>query len=181
VTSGRDWFDNDALFLEQLAEGHRWAEHAAERLRSAGIAVQVTPMEVRAHIDDRADFADEWDMSVGSRAPCRLDVKSRNLAFTSIDDYPFETALVDTVAGWEAKERHPHAIILVSQKTEALVVIPVSTRGSWTRARRFDRVRGIEDVFYEVDRRELRPIDDLVTWLRRREHGRHAYDSPAAG
>src|SRR4051812_2578042 len=110
-----DWFENDALFVAQLAEGHRWARWTADQLQAAGLCVQVTPMQIRADIAERHKFSDEWDVSVGARSPCRVDVKSRNLVFTGREDYPFSTALVDTVSGWRAKTTPPHAIVLVSQ------------------------------------------------------------------
>lgn len=166
-----NWFQNDALFFEQLQAGHHYATTVAARLTDAGLAVGVTPMEIRANIADRARFVDEHDLTVGAADPCRIDVKSRDLAFSSSDDYPYPTAIVDTVAGWNQKTHKPRAIVLVSQTTEAMIV--VSARDAphqWTVERRHDRVRKIHDQFYMVTRDRLRTFDELVHWLREREH-----------
>lgn len=169
-----DWFADTELFVSQLREGHEFAELVAERLRGRGIAARVTPMEIRSDIDDRHRFADEHDLTVGRHRDIRIDVKSRNLAFTDAADYPYPTALVDTVSGWEAKTYKPAAIVLVSQITRAMVVVPRSTEGSWTIRRRSDRVRRIDDRFLEVSTALLRPFDELVRWIER-------VDVPASG
>ena len=164
-----DWFHNDKLFLAELATGHRYAVLVADRLRERGLHVVETPMEVRDGIADRVRFTDEHDLTVGLKRPCRIDVKSRELRFTRPGDYPYETALVDTVAGWEAKENHPKAIVLVSQITEAMLVISPRTQARWEKVRRFDRKRRITDTFYEVSYGHLRTFDELVEYLHARE------------
>jgi hypothetical protein len=164
-----DWFENDALFFRELQTGHEFACLVAERLGRHGLHVEVTPMEVRNDIADRGRFSDEHDLTVGVRAPCRIDVKSRELSFRSASDYPYSTAFVDTTSGWGAKAHRPHAIVLVSQRTKAMLVISVRDSASWKREWRYDNKRGISDWFWMVDAARLRPFDDLVTYLVRRE------------
>src|SRR5689334_18766566 len=125
-----DWFSNDELFRRELSVGHQYAELVAARLREEGLHVVVTPMEVRADIDDRHRFANEFDLLVGERAPCIIDVKSRDLAFSG-DDYPYPSAFVDTVGGWNAKATKPMAIVLVSQRTQAMRVVSVRRQPQW--------------------------------------------------
>jgi hypothetical protein len=44
-----------------------------------------------------------------------------------------------------------------------MVVIPASTEPEWVRRRRYDRVRGIEDEFYEVPRERLVAFRELTS------------------
>lgn len=164
-----DWFDNDELFEAELRRGHRWAEYVATALRGQGLVVDVTPLELRGDIQDRRRFEDEHDLTVGTRRPVRIDVKSRGIEFTTVDDYPYGTALVDTAGGWNAKSNKPAAIVLVSQVTGGMVVVPRSTECTWGTRRRWDRHRRIDDVFLEVQTKRLRPFGDLVAWLLSRE------------
>lgn len=164
-----DWFDNDDYFVEQLEVGHAHAEYVAARLREHGLTVDVTPMEIRTDIDDRHRFRDEHDLTVGTRRPCRIDVKSRDLRFTGIHDYRYETAFVDTVSGWNAKATPPMAIVLISQFTRAMLVVSVKDRESWVAEKRFDRKRRIEDAYYMVATSRLRPFEELVAYLQKRE------------
>ena len=167
-----DWFANDRLFRQELEAGHRWAGLVAARLVEAGLDVHLTPMEWRETVEDRHRFADERDIEVRlEEATFTIEAKSRRLAFG--DDpvsYPYNTALVDTVTGWDQKVVKPKAVVLVSQQTSSMLVVPVrSTRGQWTVKRTRDRIRGIEDRWYECRSSALLPFGDLVRWLQERQ------------
>jgi hypothetical protein len=162
-----DWFENDELFRELLETGHAFAVKVAEALLSEGLAVTVTPMEWRETIEDRHEFADECDLVVGRSRQQVVDVKSRKLRFSGPADFPYRTAFVDTVSGWNAKTRKPIAIVLVSQRIPGgMAVIPRSTEPQWTQEIKYDRTREIEDRYYMIEKSLLRPIGDLVAYLR---------------
>lgn len=163
-----DWFSNDELFLRELAVGHRHAELVAAALRQEGLAVTVTPMEIREDVCDRERFSDEFDLLVGQRAPCVIDVKSRDLAFGA-SGYPYPSAFVDTVSGWNAKVTKPMAIVLISQQTREMQVVSVRRQAAWWIESRFDRRRQIDESFYMERADQLRPFAELVAWLRARE------------
>lgn len=167
-----DWFDNDALFRRELEAGHRWASMVTARLNEEGIPAELTPLTWREDIKDRHDFAAETDITIPtSTGMIQIESKSRNLHFT--DDphsYPYNTAFVDTVSGWDKKPEKPYAVVLTSQKTTQMLVIPSrqSPRGSWTIKDGYDRVRNISDQWYEVPRSTLRSFQALVESLRER-------------
>jgi hypothetical protein len=161
------WLDNDALFFAQVGIGHRHALHVGTMILAEGLPVQVTKPTLRESVADRAQYLDELDVLVGSRSPVTLEIKSRNLRFTSPADYPFNTAFVDTVSGWNAKPAKPAAVVLVSQITLAALVISVKhTRDSWTTRRGHDGVRNIDDTWYMVPKSGLAPFTTLLKWLK---------------
>ena len=164
-----NWLENDALFRHHLEHGHRMAELVAGAIREHGIAVQVTPLRWREHVSERGAFADEHDLTVGTRCPCRVDVKSQSRAFTSPADWPFPRAFVDTVAGWDAKTHKPSAVVLVSDVTGAALVVPGSSRELWERHTAYDSVRGFTETFYALPPSHLRSFVQFVDWLRQRE------------
>jgi hypothetical protein len=130
-----DWFSNDELFAEELHRGHIWARSVASRLREEGLTVEQPEMRWRDSIDDRGRFASEEDLVVPlPEERFLIECKSRNLHFS--DDprsYPFPTAFVDTVSGWDQKRLKPHAVVLVSQHTDSMLAIAVrETRDAWT-------------------------------------------------
>lgn len=165
------WLQNDGLFKEQLAIGHRWAEHVVSILTAAGLDAEATPMSVRATVEDRGQYAQELDIVVEG---IRVECKSRKLRFTdSPSSYPYRTAFLDTVSGWDAKETKPTAVVLVSQLTGACLVIPVRTsRDSWTTRAIHDRVRNIDERCYECPRELLLPMATFVDWLAKRSPSR---------
>jgi hypothetical protein len=170
-----DWFANDALFFEQLEEGHLWALRVGWRLLAEGFPVQVTKPTRRQTIADRGDYADELDIRVGRSDPLILEVKSRALVFTEDPaSYPYATAFVDTAKGWKAKWHKPVAVVLVSQRTGSMLVIPVrTTQESWGIEKHTDHVRGFHERFYTVEKRWLQSFDALIGWLRRVLAERH--------
>lgn len=165
----KDWLDDEAKFVDQLRTGYRYAEIVAECLREHLLQVEVTPMEVRDHVDERHRFSDEIDLCVG-HARRLVDVKSRNLEFTGPRDFPYETALVDTVSSWQKKAHKPCAIVLISQRTKGLAVVRASTRTDWKQVERFDKEREIRDLFFEVPRELLATFDEFAEWLKAHDH-----------
>ena len=157
------------LFIKQLSIGHKWAKHVAERLNDQGVMCEVTEMEIRRDLSDRAKFADEKDI-VFNNMPGYLDVKSNTLKFS--DDphsFPYYKAFVDTKYGWDRKAEKPLAIVLVSQFTGDMLVIPTSTEKTWEPVDKYDRVRQINDTFLQIKKTNLRRFSDLVEWLIRRQ------------
>jgi hypothetical protein len=161
-----DWYDNEALFVSQLRTGHAFAEYVAAQIRRHGLFARVTPIAIRNDIADRHRLADEHDLTIGRHREVRIDVKSRNLRFSNVADYSYPTAFVDSVSGWTAKSTKPSAIVVVSQVTGAMLVVPRSTESLWIVRRRTDRLRCIDDEFFEVPTSLLRPFGEFVQWLK---------------
>ena len=162
-----DWFENDDLFFAELAKGHQCAAEVCRRLKILGIDAMVPPRSKRIHVDDRDLYDDETDIIIHGTPPYSIEVKSRDLAFDCAHDYPYDTAFVDTVSGWNQKQPKPIAIVLVSQVTLSMVVIKGSTRPTWTIKKSFDNVRQISDNFYMVHKEQLVGFWTLVSWLKK--------------
>lgn len=174
-----DWFHNDDLFFSQLARGHEFAAHVGQLLTDEGLYVVVPEMNadrrprrtadspVDGDYRDEAYFkTSEKDMWVEGLS---VEVKSRDLRFTSPRDYKYSTAFVDTVAGWEAKAEKPVAVVLISQVTRRPVVVSVRNwETEWTIRTVFDRKRQISVTNYEVAREKLKTWEQFVTWLKGR-------------
>jgi hypothetical protein len=166
-----DWFDNDELFRKELEAGHKWAALVTTRLNDAGIPAQLTPLAWRESIDDRHDFANETDITVQTpNGILQLESKSRALHFTEDPaSYPYPTAFVDTVSGWDKKTVKPFAVILTSQKTQQMLVVPSQSKTLWwLTTSAYDRVRHIQDVWYEVPCYSLLPFQALVDAINNR-------------
>lgn len=156
---------SNELFRSEAINGHKYARYVAERLQKCQIDCVVPDLTFADTKDDIANYRNEQDVILTSRTGC-IEVKSRRLIFRNDPaSYPHRTAFVDTVSGWDSKDPKPLAVVLVSQQTRGLLVIPVSTQDSWTKVRSFDRVRSINETWYQVDRNFLRTFNELVEWL----------------
>jgi hypothetical protein len=157
------------LFVRELKIGHKWSEYVASILNSAGIKCEATPMKIAKTEEERLSFATEKDV-VFLDMPGHIEVKSRRLHFNEEpNSYPKDTAFVDTEFGWNLKDPLPLAVVLVSQETGSLLVIPVSSSPTWTTTRRFDNVRKITDTFLLVDKSHLKPWTQFTEWLNVRQ------------
>lgn len=162
-----NWAENDKLAREQMEAGRLHEEAVAMRLRLEGLPAAIEPFEWRASIEDADRFKDQVDIRVGR---FRIEVKSRNIPFKGVEDFPYDTVLVTTLSSWEhcAPPSRPHAFVCVSA-TPAGGVICLSSRThwQWKVVERYDSVRGITDRFLEAPRELWREFDVLVDQLRK--------------
>jgi hypothetical protein len=163
---------SDAEHRARYVAGQRFEELVARELRLAEIEVELVNSEV---VEDRdriraGELADVPDLLVGGRD--LLEVKSRDLAFTSPADYPYATAFVGRRARWDRRTAKVAAVVLVSMRTEAMVVVPLSTRPLWVVEKAYDSVTRREETSYAAPREALRPWEALVEWLRDRRLSR---------
>ena len=159
------WLDNDKLFFEQLEIGHSWAQYVADKICQRNIPCYATKMEKRSSKSDRFRFRTEKDI-LFDNMPGYLDVKANSYKFS--DDpmsFPYKAPFVDTAHGWANKAEKPLAVLLVSQQTGSIIVIPVSTEKMWVPVKKFDRVRKIEDTFLTIDKSLIRTFDEFIEWL----------------
>ena len=156
---------SEDLFRREAVTGHKYATMVAEALQSHQIDCAVSDLTFAQTEAEISDYANEQDVVLTSRSGC-IEVKSRRLAFRSDPEtYTYRTAFVDTVKGWDSKNPKPLAVVLVSQRTKAMLVVPVSTQPTWTHTKSFDRVRRIHETWYEIDRSRLRTFNAFVEWL----------------
>jgi len=164
-----DWFENEALFFEQLEIGHSWSQYVAKILNQHDVPCHATQMEKRKNIYDRHRFQNEQDV-VLHKVNGWLEVKANTHEFDwDPSSFPYSRPFVDTQAGWRRKNPKPLAVCLVSQQTGAIIVIPASTESSWRPVVKYDHVRKIEDTFLTVHRDQIRPFSDLVHYLKTRQ------------
>lgn len=158
-------FDYRAAF----ALGHSYSRYVTDRLNDVGVNAELQPLEFARDKADRRRFTlHEKDVMTSAGV---LEVKSSSRVFTDDPcDYPAPTLIVDTLHGFTSKIRKPIAYCMVSQKTNAIVVVPVSSQPSWCVQNLYDRHRELYDDFLIADRRVLRSFGDLVEWLR----GKHS-------
>lgn len=165
------WRENAGLFEAELREGRRWQEWAAAELAThlCPLRVEIPDYEFREHIRDADRFtANDCDLTIRGTAvgDVVLEVKSRPVYFADTLGYPYPTAIIDTVDGWEAKRIEPRAVLLVSRTARRILVVPTATKPRWQVATRRDGVRGTLDRVYEIDRLLLQSFAWLVNKLR---------------
>jgi hypothetical protein len=169
-----EFYGYDAVFHREIKDGHKWATRVANILNEQRILCHPTPLEVAETKADVSRFSQEQDVILDSQ-PGWLEIKSRDLKFTEDPaSFPYPTAFVDTCRGWDIKEPKPIAVVLISKKTGAKLVVSTKSQSQWNQKASFDTKRKISDTWYVVERSLLRPFSELVAFLQQRQE-RHQH------
>lgn len=95
-----------------------------------------------------------------------VEVKERSLQFTSPEDYPYDTVIVDDLRGLGREKLKHFAYVYRSKPTGAWVwLCSLDRDDSWTTATTFDRGRGHEVPCLYAPKRHLRPASQLIELL----------------
>ena len=145
--------ENKELFTSELLKGYLWQLYVAEQFRQLGAkTVDCPPLAPYKGWKHSKEHANSADIVVNGHI---IEVKSRDLVFTSAEDFPFDTVAVETKQGFEAKTDKPVMYVTVCQHNGALIALDVAkTRDEWEVKRRFDTKRRIAVVSFDC-RREL--------------------------
>jgi hypothetical protein len=128
--TGTQLEERDPTFVADLQESERARLKVAAWLRSKGRRVEVPPLRVRPCADQRADFADHGDLFVDAQRQ-RVEVRWRNLDFTSAADFPFPTVLLGATYRWDDVEPKPVALVLTNRTMSHCLIVPATTRARW--------------------------------------------------
>ena len=159
--------EDEDLFLRELRGGHAWQLLPAAFFALHGLKVEVPQLSIRGDAQDARIWSNSTDILLNGWP---VEIKSRRESFTSAADYPFDTAFVDTVSGYIAKQVKPLAYVIVSRPTGAMLCLSVAkTRAWWEVLAKHDRVRDIDERFYAIDKRCLQPLSVLVEALKVRK------------
>lgn len=145
--------------------GHEYSRLVTERLLNAGVQAELQPLQFAKDEADRERFTlFEKDILTAAGV---LEVKSSSRVFYDDPaDYPFASLIVDTLHGFNAKVRQPVAYCMVSQATNCVLVVPVSSRHEWVVQNLYDRKREIYDDFLLANKSVLRYFVELIDWLK---------------
>jgi len=147
-------------FKKELLKGHKYQAIVRDKLVEAGLNVEMPSVNFNKGTDSGDIF-----LFVGDDKYI-IEVKSVSKEFTSIEDFPYDTVIVDMEENWNKKKHTPTAYIHISQKTNYMFVVPCSTQEFWTRKFIKDKIRGYSKWFMFVEKKYLKEFDDLVAWFK---------------
>lgn len=138
----------DAAFLASLANSESAVLSMGKWLRGLGADVLMRPTVARPEYKSRMAYVDAGDLEIR----LRVEVKHRDIEFTSAADYPYPTVLVD-----EARKAEQHSTLtlwgylIVSRSRTHFCFISATTKKHWTVVKLYDRFDGAVVEFMEVD------------------------------
>lgn len=142
---------NASDFADALRTGSEYELKVAALLMREGFFCSMPQLPEESDTADYTTHQKDVVVLVGGRQAV-LEVKSRSFAFTGPDDYPYSTVFIDTVSGFDNKKVTPAVVIIISQQTGSILVVPVkSTRQHWEKETKYIPGRGHQETCYAID------------------------------
>jgi len=162
----KHFIEDDDFFRSQRDEGQLWKFYAAGRLSTLGVAPMVL-------IDDGFRRSQNEIAKYAGRSGGLIvrghnfAVKSRDVAFTSPDDWPknWWPMIVDTKRSFEGKWVKPTGYIFISRRTQRLMGVLCCEASRWVVQKRTDGDRGL-DEFYHAPRELVLDEAQLVATMK---------------
>lgn len=146
-------------FIGRLRKGYEIQTNVAVALLSEGFIVQMP-----VYSEEKSD---DYDLLVSpdrEKWEC-IEVKGRNLSYTSPEDFPYDTIFVTTASRWMNTERiDPPYYVFVSKTNDIVCLKP--DEDTMTASKRRDTQKNITDTFMESPASELFSWEELLKKLR---------------
>ena len=160
----KQWSENDELFISLLKGGHLFQVYVGLLFLKEGFMVQIPKLKIRKDISEASEYEEndiDLIVKVGDEEIV-FEIKSRDIYFTCIEDFPYDTIIADTVRGWERKKKKPKGVICISQKTKELIYLPSKNSKNWKIESVFDRVRKIPEKCWAARKEDALPFSTLM-------------------
>lgn len=136
----------DASFPQDLYESQRYVWQAAQWLSRKGYNVTVRPIRLRPTVAEMGAYADLGDLEIHQR----IEVKHRRaLSFTSREDYPYSTVMVDVCHTWDNAWPKPYAYLIFNREATVLAIVKGDTFPQWIRVEKMDSAKSRMRKLYE--------------------------------
>lgn len=129
--------DIDPTFGDDLEASKPSLISVAQWLHGFGYSVMWPPTRKRPDPSQIAAYSDRGDLFILQS----LEVKHRNLDFTSRETFPFETVIVDSVHVYDARKPKPLFHIICNKDLTGALVVNARTRPHWRSGPNFNRGR----------------------------------------
>lgn len=158
------------IYEKRFFEGQRFVKIVADLLKTHGFEVRTPLQRVKALRKANKDSGDIHIMD-GENIRFNLEVKSRGLTFTCIEDYPYARVFIDNINQWNAKKHRVAAVIIISQPTEKMIVVPISSRKNWKEEEVTDPEKAVRVWKYSVNKMYCISFEELIQKLRDKLNG----------
>lgn len=163
-------------FRDRYDVGRKYEEYVYDLLLDEGIPVTLSDYTPpKPGVNAREFTKESTDIIVGD--DIIIEVKSRGgtcADFTSPADFPYKTVIVDTVYGWEQKDKKPDYYVFVSQNKRGIMVLGQDTHWTWGKESIYDRYEGKKNLSYVAYLDYVQTWENLVEVLRERTKSIHS-------
>jgi len=149
-------------FQSALNNGHRAERAWVDTQRASGLSVahgKKLILKKHCKVKDHCETPD-------AAVLLTVEIKERNLSFTSPEDFPYDTVFVDNLRGLGRETLRPFAYVFVSKATKAWVwITPLDQDDSWSEQVVRDTTRGHAMGMLVAPKSHLRPAEQLLNYI----------------
>jgi hypothetical protein len=150
----------DEEFISNLKKSVKPVTLIAEYLKSKGFKVEVPEQIIGATFKDRQKLRDKGDILLFEangqvyNPPLRVEVKGLSKHFTSMEDFPYDTIIIDEeYKVKKGKIETLYKYYIVSDDFKTIASIDASTFPQWFILEKFDRKERDKCKFYVCDKK----------------------------
>lgn len=140
----------DIQFIEALKQSNSCVSVIAAWMTKHNCDVMIRPTVIRPSFESRNEFADSGDIEIRQR----VEVKQRSINFTSADDYPYQTVIVDERFKFDRiAPGKLWGYLIVNESGTHVCCIKPESRSEWTVESKYDKKDGQKRDFYVCPKR----------------------------
>lgn len=140
----------DAQFVDSLMQSASCVSAVAAWMLRNNCDVLIRPTVVRPDFDSRNEYADGGDIEIRQR----VEVKQRSIDFTSADDYPYPTVIVDEKYKVDRIARGKlWGYLIVNKSGTHVCCIKPDSKSAWVVESKYDKKDGQQREFYVCPKR----------------------------
>ena len=136
----------DPTFVQDLQASQGVVWQAAKYIGSLGYTVTVRGTNVRPSPEEAPSYSDMGDIEIIQR----IEVKKRiDIDFRSVDDFPYDSIIVDVAHTWDNAKQKPYAYMIYNSSLTGFILVKGSTFKHWIKVQKYDRQKKRKRIFYE--------------------------------
>ncbi len=136
---------SETEFIRDINESAKYVDACVAWLTGRGLKAKAMPLVVRPDVSVKNDFLDNGDIEITKR----IEVKHRSINFTSADDYPYDTVIVDELYKVDRSDSGDlDKYMIVNNKCTHICIVDSCTKNSWTTETHYDAAQKRTCTFY---------------------------------
>jgi len=141
---------DDPNFVDDLKKSDSHVAKVVKWLQGKGITARKQPIKIRDKVENMSAFSDDGDIFIDWQGgEERVEAKQRHINFTSENDFPYGTIIVDAAHNWDNANPKPRFYILTNDAVTHCCVVKGSTYDNWIRVKKWDRFKKRDRWFLE--------------------------------
>lgn len=142
--------ETDPTFVDDLLFSQEAVWIMAKWFSNRGFDACIPATKIRPDPSQRREFSDSGDLFIWQgNKEYKIEVKRRKIEFSSKNDFPYKTIIVNRTYLWDDADVKPYAHVILNQSGTAFFQVSSDTADRWTKTIRDNKKANRPMEFYE--------------------------------